>query len=229
MDANNSNQASCSNSSNEEGFCSLSPVPPPMPPALGAPPTGCGSFQQKRLNLADVLVHHHNRHGHGQINCSSSSGAKSLPTTPAGGLNGCGILKSPTVNTAAACGGQPGTSSGLLLPNGSTYINDGQQNGGGSNTPTTASTSTQTTNPNFLLPNNNSTIGTPASTAAISGRSASDSLHSSNDSGFSNDLTNAANSAQQQLQPGKILHMLPPPQPDIDYSDPDDEPQLINR
>ncbi|CAG7629010.1 unnamed protein product [Allacma fusca] len=45
---------------------------------------------------------------------------------------------------------------------------------------------------------------------------ASDSLHSSNDSGFSNDITNTATRG-----------VIPPPQPDIDYSD--DEPQHSNR
>lgn len=51
-----------------------------------------------------------------------------------------------------------------------------------------------------------------------SGR-ASDSLHSSNDSGFSNDL---AHSSSNNNGNNNAIPAPPPPQPDIDYSD--DEP-----
>lgn len=51
-----------------------------------------------------------------------------------------------------------------------------------------------------------------------------DSLHSSNDSGFSNDLAHHHHQAQQQ---GHHHPVPPPPQPDVDYSD--EEPQLSNR
>ena len=72
------------------------------------------------------------------------------------------------------------------------------------------STSTQT---NLMIPSSSSCR-------------ASDSLHSSNDSGFSlsNDMGHRQHPQQQQIQ-----QPLPatPAQPDIDYSD--DEPQLSNR
>lgn len=47
-----------------------------------------------------------------------------------------------------------------------------------------------------------------------------DSLHSSNDSGFSNDIHHPAHH-------GHLGQVPPPPQPEIDYSD--EEPQLLNR
>lgn len=52
----------------------------------------------------------------------------------------------------------------------------------------------------------------------------SDSLHSSNDSGFSNDV---GNPHHPQAHPGPHGQVAPPPQPEVDYSD--EEPQLLNR
>jgi hypothetical protein len=96
-----------------------------------------------------------------------------------------------------------GKQGGLKSPAGTPGSNNNNNNNNNN-----MSTSTQT---NLMIPSSSSCR-------------ASDSLHSSNDSGFSlsNDLGHRHAQHQMAQQAPNV-----PPQPDIDYSD--DEPQLSNR